>query len=84
MPDDVPEWSPPPDLRRDASGKVPFPAAIAASGLASSTSDARRLIQGKGVRVDGVVTSDVNLGMGPGTYVVQVGKAKAARWKILD
>jgi len=82
VPDDVPEWTPAADLRRDASGKVPFPAAIAASGLASSTSEARRLIQGKGVRVDGAVVSDVNLGIGPGTYVVQVGKAKASRWKI--
>ena len=82
LPDNVPEWSPAPDLRRDAEGRVPFPAAIAASKLAASTSDARRLIQGNGVRVDGIVESDVHRGFGPGTYVVQVGKAKAARWII--
>jgi hypothetical protein len=38
------------------------------------------LIEGKGVRVDGVVVVDVKASYGPGTYVVQVGKAKAARW----
>ena len=59
-----------------------MPTAIAASGLASSSSDARRLIEGKGVRVDGRVWSDVNAGVGPGSYVVQVGKSKAARWII--
>ncbi len=82
MPDDAPEWRPPADMRRDAAGRIPFPAAIAASGLAASTSEARRLIQGNGVRVDGVVVNDVNLGFGPGSFAVQVGKSKAARWII--
>ena len=80
VPDNLAEWSPATDVRRTADGHVAFPAAIAASGLAQSTSEARRLIQGKGVRVDGVVWSDVDAGVPPGTYVVQVGKSKAARW----
>ena len=80
VPDNLPEWSPAADVRRTADGLVSFPSAIASSGLAQSTSEARRLIQGKGVRVDGVVWSDVDAGVPPGTYVVQVGKSKAARW----
>jgi tyrosyl-tRNA synthetase len=55
---------------------------MAASKLASSSSDARRLIQGKGVRVDGEVVSDVKAEFGPGSYVVQVGKSRAGRWLI--
>jgi tyrosyl-tRNA synthetase len=80
VPDQLAEWTPAPDVRRNADGRVSFPAAIALSGLAQSTSEARRLIQGNGVRVDGVVWNDVNAGVPPGTYVVQVGKTKAARW----
>ena len=82
VPDNIAEWRPAADLRRNAAGLVPFPSAVAASGLASSTSEARRLIQGKGVRMDGAVVDDVNLGVRPGTYVVQVGKTKASRWVI--
>jgi tyrosyl-tRNA synthetase len=80
LPDVLPEWRPAADLRRDAEGRIALPTAMAASGLASSSSEARRLIEGKGVRVDGVVVADVKASYGPGTYVVQVGKAKAARW----
>ena len=49
------------------------------SGLASSTSEANRLIDGGGVRVDSAVISDKALKLRPGTYVVQVGKRKFAR-----
>jgi tyrosyl-tRNA synthetase len=82
VPDQLPEWTPAPDVRRLPDGRIALPTAIAASGLASSSSDARRLIEGQGVRVDGKVWSDVNAGVGPGSYVVQVGKSKAARWII--
>ena len=44
-----------------------------------STSEANRLIDGGGVRVDGSVVSDKGLKLGAGTYVVQVGKRKFAR-----
>jgi tyrosyl-tRNA synthetase len=80
LPDELPQWSPPADLRRTADGRVPVPAAIASSGLAPSTSEARRLIEGNAVRVDGVVCNDVRAALPAGTYVVQVGKTKAARW----
>jgi len=47
--------------------------------LAPSTSEANRLIDGGGVRVDGSVVSDKGLKLAAGTYVVQVGKRKFAR-----
>ena len=49
------------------------------SGLAPSTSEANRLIDGGGVRVDSSVVSDKGLKLPAGTYVVQVGKRKFAR-----
>lgn len=80
LPDVLPEWRPGPEVRRDERGCIALPTALHLSGLASSSSDARRLIEGKGVRVDGVVVVEVKAGLGAGTYVVQVGKSKAARW----
>ena len=47
------------------------------SGLVSSRSEARRLIDQKGVRLDGKVIEDVNSPFQPG--VLQVGKRKAIR-----
>jgi tyrosyl-tRNA synthetase len=47
--------------------------------LAPSTSEAMRLIEGGGVRVDGAVVTDRGLKLGAGTFVVQVGKRKFAR-----
>jgi len=49
------------------------------ANLAPSTSEASRLIEGGGVRVDGGVVSDRGLKLDAGTYVVQVGKRKFAR-----
>jgi tyrosyl-tRNA synthetase len=84
VPDDVPDWRPGADVRRLDDGRIALPTGLAASGLAASSSDARRLIEGKGVRIDGVVVTDVKAAFGPGRYVVQVGKAKAARWVLGD
>jgi tyrosyl-tRNA synthetase len=47
--------------------------------LAPSSSEALRLVDGGGVRVDGSVVSDRGLKLAPGVYVVQVGKRKFAR-----
>jgi len=47
--------------------------------LAASTGEALRLVDGHGVRVDGVTISDRALKLPAGTYVVQVGKRKFAR-----
>jgi tyrosyl-tRNA synthetase len=47
--------------------------------LAPSSSEALRLVDGGGVRIDGTVISDKALRLGAGTYVVQVGKRRFAR-----
>jgi tyrosyl-tRNA synthetase len=49
------------------------------ANLAASTGEALRLVDGHGVRVDGVVISDRGLKLPAGTYVVQVGKRRFAR-----
>ncbi|MGV3569041.1 MAG: tyrosine--tRNA ligase [Ramlibacter sp.] len=49
------------------------------ANLAPSASEANRLIDGGGVRVDSGVVSDKGLKLEAGTYVVQVGKRKFAR-----
>lgn len=49
------------------------------AGLAPSTSEALRLVDGGGVRIDGAVVSDRGLKVEAGTCVVQVGKRKFAR-----
>ena len=54
-------------------------ALLKAASLAPSTSEANRLIDGGGVRVDSVVISDKGLKLDAGSYVVQVGKRKFAR-----
>ena len=81
------------DFHRRAAGGVPdeipdvaltgAPLAIGAllkqAGLAPSTSEALRLVEQGGVRVDGSAVSDKGLKLAPGCYVVQVGKRKFAR-----
>lgn len=52
------------------------------AGLVSSGSEAQRNVEQDGVRVDGQKVSDKGLTLGPGTYVVQVGKRKFARVKV--
>jgi tyrosyl-tRNA synthetase len=49
------------------------------SGLVPSTSEAMRMVEQGGVRIDGVVVSDKALKIAAGTVVVQVGKRKFAR-----
>ncbi|MBP6405946.1 MAG: tyrosine--tRNA ligase [Ramlibacter sp.] len=54
-------------------------ALLKAANLAPSTTEAGRLVDGGGVRVDSSVVSDKGLKLDVGTYVVQVGKRKFAR-----
>jgi len=54
-------------------------AVLKQANLAPSTSEALRLVDGHGVRVDGAVVGDRGLKLAAGTYVVQVGKRKFAR-----
>ena len=81
------------DFHRRAAGGVPdevpevtlagAPLAIGSllkqAGLAPSTSEALRLVEQGGVRIDGTVISDKALKVTAGTMVVQVGKRKFAR-----
>ena len=49
------------------------------AGLAASSGEGNRLIDGGGVRIDSAVVSDKGLKLGVGVYVLQVGKRKFAR-----
>ena len=60
-------------------GGAAIGALLKTAGLAASSGEGNRLIEGGGVRVDSVVVSDKALKLPAGTYVVQVGKRKFAR-----
>ncbi len=65
-----------------AAGNYPLPNLLHQAGLCNSTSEARRLIKGGGVRLDGTVVADVaqQVEVGHGNAVlVQVGKRRFAR-----
>jgi len=58
---------------------VGIAALLKSAGLAPSSSEANRLIEGGGVRIDGSLVSDKSLKLSAGTCVVQVGKRRFAR-----
>jgi len=72
IPDDVPEV---------ALGGAPVGIAslLKQAGLCASTSEAMRMVEQGGVRLDGTVLSDKGLQVQAGTFVLQVGKRKFAR-----
>ncbi len=72
VPDEIPEV-------QLAGAPLGIGALLKQANLAPSTSEANRLIDGGGVRVDGSVVGDKALKLGAGSYVVQVGKRKFAR-----
>ena len=72
IPDDIPELA-------LSGAPMGIAALLKAAGLAPSSSEANRLIDGGGVRIDGAVISDKGLKVQAGTCVVQVGKRKFAR-----
>jgi len=72
IPDDIPEVA-------LSGAPLGIGAVLKQANLAPSTSEANRLIDGGGVRVDGAVVSDKGLKLAAGSYVVQVGKRKFAR-----
>ena len=72
IPDDIPEVS-------LSGAPMGIAALLKAAGLAPSSSEANRLIDGGGVRIDGAVISDKGLKVEAGTCVVQVGKRKFAK-----
>jgi tyrosyl-tRNA synthetase len=75
VPADVPE------VKVDAKGKaLPLAQVLKQAGLTASTSEAVRMIEQGGVRIDGEKVTGKSLTLGPGKpYVIQVGKRKFAR-----
>jgi tyrosyl-tRNA synthetase len=72
VPDDIPEVT-------LAGAPLGIAQLLKQAGLAPSTSEANRLIEGGGVRVDSAAVGDKGLKLAAGTYVVQVGKRKFAK-----
>jgi tyrosyl-tRNA synthetase len=76
VPDDIAEIN----LPLGADGvAVGIGALLKSAGLAASSGEGNRLIDGGGVRVNSSVVSDKSLKLGAGVYVLQVGKRKFAR-----
>jgi tyrosyl-tRNA synthetase len=75
IPDEVPEQT----LSLGGAADMGIATLLKTSGLASSNGEANRLIDGGGVRVDAQTVSDKALKLGPGQYVLQVGKRKFVR-----
>lgn len=72
VPDQIPELS-------LSGAPLAIGALLKQAGLVPSTSEALRLVDQGGVRIDGTVVSDKALKLGAGTMVLQVGKRKFAR-----
>ncbi len=76
VPDEIPEVSLP---LGEGGAALGIAALLKSAGLAASSGEGNRLIDGGGVRVDSNVVSDKGLKLGAGSYVLQVGKRKFAR-----
>ncbi|WP_210544274.1 tyrosine--tRNA ligase [Rhodoferax sp. PAMC 29310] len=76
VPDEIPEVTLP---LGEGGAALGIGALLKMAGLAASSGEGNRLIDGGGVRVDSSVVSDKALKLGAGTYVIQVGKRKFAR-----
>ena len=76
IPDEVAEISLP--LGEDGAA-VGIGALLKSAGLAASSGEGNRLIDGGGERIDSNVVSDKVLKLAAGTYVLKVGKRKFAR-----
>ena len=72
IPDDVPEVA-------IAGAPLGLPQLLRQTALCASSSEAMRMIDQGGVRIDGTVVSDKALQVQAGTFVLQVGKRKFAR-----
>lgn len=70
------------DVKLDGAAKVLVGKVLASAQLAPSATQARRLIEQGGVRVNEEKVSDAKAELGPGEYLVQVGKLKAARVRV--
>ncbi len=71
VPDEMPEVALP--------GGLPIAQVLKQAGLTASTTEAQRMIEQGGVKIDGEKISDKALKLAAGVYVIQVGKRKFAR-----
>ncbi len=76
VPDEIDEISLP---LGEGAAPLGIGALLKLAGLAASSGEGNRLIDGGGVRIDSNSVSDKGLKLGAGTYVLQVGKRKFAR-----
>jgi tyrosyl-tRNA synthetase len=72
IPDDIPELT-------LSGAPLGIAALLKAAGLVPSSSEAMRMVEQGGVKIDGAVVSDKGLKVEAGQFVVQVGKRKFAR-----
>ncbi|MGC7559255.1 tyrosine--tRNA ligase [Pasteurella sp. PK-2025] len=71
IPDDMPEFT--------FEGEIGLANLLKEAGLVASTSEANRMVQQGGVKIDGEKVEDAKLVISPSTAVYQVGKRKFAR-----
>ncbi|HYX91976.1 MAG TPA: tyrosine--tRNA ligase [Myxococcaceae bacterium] len=64
------------------SAKIQVAKVAAEAGLTASLTEARRLMAQGGLRVNGEKATDPRAEMGPGEYVIQAGKLRAARVRV--
>ena len=72
IPDDIPELN-------LSGAPLGLGALLKSAGLVPSSSEAMRMVEQGGVKIDGTVISDKGLKLEAGSFVVQVGKRKFAR-----
>jgi tyrosyl-tRNA synthetase len=76
---DVPEELETAVVQADEGGTLWIGHVLSRSGLAQSTSEARRLVKQGGVKIDGAVVDDPECHVSPGSYVMQRGKRRFLR-----
>jgi tyrosyl-tRNA synthetase len=64
------------------AAKLPVTKVLPETKLVASATEARKLMAQGGVRVNGEKVTDPKAELGPGEYLVQVGKLKAAKVKL--
>jgi len=75
LPSDIPETH----INCEPGSAIMVGEVLTSAGLSASNSEAFRLISQGAVRVDGERVDDRETGLGPGVYVIQVGKRRFAR-----
>ena len=75
LPDDIPEHA----VSVGDDGRRGLLELLEALGLVPSRGEARRLIAQRAVQLDGTRVEDAGLQLGPGSYLLQVGKRRFAR-----